>query len=123
MVIYLSDIASMSVVNDCEVMHDVIVAETSTGLWYCKKLQPRDMDMDSVPFYEAKEWMTKRWAQICGTGKSHENDQLRDIELKRMIREQQEEMHATPVDTYGCDFDDLMPGASSNEYKDIRFAL
>ena len=123
MVISLVDVSHMSVVNDCEVMHDVIVAETSTGLWYCNKLQKTDMSMDEVPFYEAKEWMRSRWSQICGTGKSHVNDQLRDVELKRMIREQSEEMYATPVDTYGCDFDELMPGASSNEYKDKRFAL
>jgi len=123
MIVSLSDVSYMSDVLDCEVMHSVVVAKTNSGLWYCNSVQPRHMSMQEVPFYEALPWMTKRWAQITGTGKAHENDQLEDIKIREFARIEIEEMHSTPIDTYGSNFEDIMQGASSNEYLGHSFEL
>lgn len=135
LVVSLVDVSYMVDVEDAEVMHDVIVAKTKTGLWYCDKLQKDDVgrygeitgkfvpDMDKVPFYEAKPWMKKRWAQITGTGIAHvENDQLRDEEIARLAKESFEETR-TADDYYSFDIDDAMPGAFGNEYKNEEFKL
>ena len=123
-IVSLSDVSHMSDVIDCEVMNAVIVAETASGLWFCQGNQKKGWsDMNEVPFYRALPWMESRWAQVTGTGKTHENDQLEDARIKDLATIEIEEMHATPIDTYACDFDELMPGASSNEYHGHVFDL
>lgn len=135
LLVELVDVAYMIDVEDAEVMHDVIVAKTETGLWYCNKLQKNSMgkhseltatfvpDMDKVPFYEAKSWMEKRWAQITGTGVAHvENDQLRDEEIARLAKESYEESR-TADDYYGFDINEAMPGAFGNEYANVEFKI
>lgn len=124
MYVTVEAVKSMSEVVDCEVMNDVIFAVGVDGkYWYAKQDQPKYDDVHKVPFYPAKPWMVQRWEKITGKGVSHVNDQLRDEELNKLIKEQQFDMYQRGKEDRGFGFDAAMQGASSDEYADVAFPV
>jgi len=115
MIVTLQDVNEMPEALDCENFHDKIIVECDDGFWYCF-IDNKASCLDDVVFKSCPEYMVQFMNRCQGKGYGHVNDQLRDAELSRLIQDQKSQM-----DDRGYGFEDLMPGASSNEYVDVDF--
>ena len=123
----LSDVSKMREVVDCEVMNGYIFAVCDKGeYWYCKQALKRPMSINEVPFYPAEPWMVKRWKQLIGKGKIHENDQFEDKRIMKENIEKREYDSWTDMDYFGSKdkmINEIMPGAFGGEYANVEFTL